>query len=493
MTLKTLSIPLTLALVCGAASQLAAQSAEQQQERLAVGFVRQVAEGDADATLDYIQSHFSAELLERRPADDWRSFAGQLERHAGLEIAGIFIDQPGHVVVEAASPAGMTVSFGFDFTPGEPDKIAGLSLEAGRGQREQSKLPPFEPPPGAGVDPFATALGTWLDALGRDQLFSGAVLVALHGEPIYSGAWGLASREWNAPNGIDTRFGLGSINKSFTKIAIAQLVLAGVLSLDDTIADHLPDYPNPEVARKVTIRHLVEHSSGIGDIFNERFFNSSRALYREPADFFPVFADQPLLFEPGTSSAYSNGGYMVLGAIIAAASGRTYSDYVEEKILEPAGMTATGFFARDEIHPDVAVGYTRMGPEGPTEELRNNLFLLAVRGSSAGNAYATVADMLAFDNALRDHRLLPPAWTNWYFGGGEPGEGEPEVSAARAGVATAIAGGAPGVSAVLESDGTLTVVVLSNHDEPGAEAVARALRRPLARLVKSAAQANLGR
>lgn len=476
------------ALALASATAAATESEEQIQERVAIAFVEQVGAGDADALTEFIQANFAEELLGRRSAESWKGLAKQLGRHAGLEVAGISIDEPGRVVVEAESPVGMTIEFGLDFEPGAPDKIAGLSLEAGGsgGHRNEPDLPSFELPESADRAAIVAALGDYFERLDQDELFSGTALVAVNGEAIYSGAWGLASREWSAPNKLDTRFDLGSINKSFTKIAIGQLLLAGKLSLDDTIAKHLPDYPNPEVAAKVSIRHLLEHSSGIGDIFNEKFSRASRALFREPSDFFFLFAEEPLAFEPGTGNAYSNGGFMVLGAIIAAVSGQSYSEYVEEHIFQPAGMRATGFFAHDEPVPDVAVGYTHFTPEGRGETLRNNLLMLPVRGNSAGSAQSTVADLLDFDNALREHRLLPAAWTAWYFGDAEP-SGDTEASAERSTAGTGIAGGAPGVSAVIESDGLLTVIVLSNYDEPGAEIVARKLRRPLRK-----AASNLG-
>ena len=175
---------------------------------------------------------------------------------------------------------------------------------------------------------------------------------------------------------------------------------------------------------------------------------------------------------------------MVLGAIIATVSGGTYSGYVEENIFKPAGMNDTGFFARDEVVPNVAVGYSRMGPDGPGETLTNNLYRLPVRGNSAGSAFSTTTDMLAFDNAVREHRLLPPAWTRWHVSGVEPAEGT-EASEERSQVPIGIAGGAPGVSSVLESDGALTLIALSNYDEPGAEALTRKLRRPLRKALGS--------
>ncbi len=466
-----------------------AMPTEAEQERLGTGFVRRVAEGDAEALAAYIQETFADSLLERRDAAGWHDLAQQLCRHQGLELAGVFFDEPGRLGIEAESPLGLTLLFSFDFTKEAGDKIASLSVEAGRGGghgSEGPELPDIDLPDGASREQIASALGRYFDGLAESGLFDGAALVAWHGEPLYRGAWGLASREWKAPNTLETRFDLGSINKSFTRIAIGQLVDAGKLALGDKIEKHLPDYPNSEVATKVTLQHLLDHSSGIGDIFNPTYFRSSKTSYREPADFFPVFADEPLQFEPGSQSSYSNGGFMVLGAIIAAVSGQSYADYVAEHIFQPAGMSSTGFFARDEVVPNVAVGYTRMGPQGTTEELRNNLYRLPVRGNSAGSAFSTVDDMLAFDNALREHRLLPPGWTRWQFGGPTPAEQTEPASSERSRASIGIAGGAPGVSSVMESDGGMTLVVLSNHDEPGAERIARQLRRPLARALASA-------
>ncbi|MDX1385899.1 MAG: serine hydrolase domain-containing protein, partial [Thermoanaerobaculia bacterium] len=442
----------------------------------------------------YARRHFAPALFEQRSAEGWERLAEMLVgRHAGLEVVGVDIPRPDQVLVTADSPTGHAILFTFDFAPDDPEHIAGLSVEIGGGDGGHGggELPPLEIPAGAGEGEIGHALDGWLGGLaGRDRL-SGAVLVSRHGRPIFTGAWGLASVEWQAPNRVDTRFDLGSINKSFTKVAIARLAAEGALHLDDTIADHLPGYPNPEVAGRVTIRQLVEHSAGIPDIFDDAFFRSSRALYRQPEDFLPLFAEKPLRFEPGTRFEYSNGGYMVLGAIVAAASGESYADYVERHVFGPAGMTATGFFARDEPVPNVAVGYTTRslagephdGPGAGSERdegsLRNNLYVLPIRGNSAGSAFATVGDLLLFDRALREHRLLDPAWTRWIFEDVEPTADAPPAATGPATVGIGIAGGAPGVSSVLESDGELAVIVLTNRDEPGAETVARSLVRAL--------------
>ncbi|UCE02100.1 MAG: beta-lactamase family protein, partial [Candidatus Latescibacterota bacterium] len=399
------------------------------------------------------------------------------QRHAGLEIVGVLVERRDELVVVTQDPDGKRLRFGFEFEAEPPHRVVSMSVDADDSGGRGPELPAFQLPPDADDTAIVAALRTWFDTLAERELFSGTALVAWRGQALFSGAWGLASREWNVPNRIDTRFDLGSINKSFTQIAIGQLASAGKLALDDTIADHLPDYPNGDVARKVTIRHLLDHTSGLGDIFTDDYSRSSKALYRGPADFFPLFASAPLQFEPGTRSAYSNAGYMVLGAIIEAASGETYDAYVVRHLFQPAGMAASGFFAKDEPVPNVAVGYTRHAPDG-TGVLRNNLFRLPIRGNSAGSAQSTVEDLLRFDNALREHRLLSPAWTRWYFGGDEPSTSETQLSE-RAMAASGIAGGAPGVSAVLESDGDLAVIVLANGDPPITESIARALFRPL--------------
>jgi CubicO group peptidase (beta-lactamase class C family) len=376
----------------------------------------------------------------------------------------------------------MVLQFLFEFFPGPPHWIVGLAIEAGPpDESPKIDLPPLDLSGSPSREEIRDRLGTYFRDLYEQDLFSGAVLLAIRGHAFFSTAQGMASKRWNVPNSVNTRFDLGSINKTFTHVAIARLVAEGSLKLDDRILDHLPDYSNREAGSRITIRHLLDHSSGLGDIFNDRFFRSSKALYRNPEDFFPLFADEPLLFEPGSSSRYSNAGYMVLGAIITAASGEPYDLYVQKHIFENAGMHSTGFFARDEPVPQVAEGYTSRGGKAGQKHYLSNVFMLPVRGNSAGSAYSTVEDLLRFDTAIRERRLLPSAYTRWVLGGPEPGPDSLEVDSGRVAAGIGWAGGAPGVSAVLESDGNVALVILSNYDEPIAEAVVRTIYGPLQR------------
>lgn len=276
----------------------------------------------------------------------------------------------------------------------------------------------------------AAAIAGYTQSLG--DKFSGVVLVAKDGKPLLQRAWGYADREAKTRNTIDTKFNIGSINKVFTKRAIEQLAAQSKLSMTDTVRKHLPDYPS-EVADRITIKQLLEHRSGLGDIFGPRFMAAPPSKLRELRDFLALFADQPLKFEPGTDQRYSNAGYVVLGLIVEKLSGMTYRDYVEKNIFAPAGMKSSGFWAVDEKVANRAVGYARGEP---------NYATLPGRPSSAGGAYATAADLLRFFQ-----------WTK------ESGIG--------------VGGGAPGLNAAVEVDDGWTVVTMANLDPPAAEALAR--------------------
>ncbi len=449
------------------------------EETRAVSFVRTLHTKAVDSVVTFLEQNLAPPTWKRRSADEWRAMAGNLIRDlGGAEVEGVSITRPHalQLVLGTGRRPGPAMTLAFEFEATAPHRIASFSVEMGGPADERETFPSFELPAGAGRSVVTDALERYFADLADQDRFSGTALVALRGAVIFTTAQGLASKRFNAPNRIDTRFDLGSINKAFTRIAIGQLLAAGSLSVSDHIADHLPDYPNADVARQVTIQQLLDHTSGLGDIFNERFQRSSRARYRSPRDYFPLFADEPLLFPPGAGRQYSNAGYIVLGAIIEAVSGTPYDEYVTQHIFAPAGMTRSGFFPRDVPEPDVAEGYTRWIGGGP--ERRSNQFQLPIKGNPAGSAQSTVGDLLRFDTALREHRLLSPAYTLWFFGGPVPAPGA-TAPPARATTPIGIAGGAPGVSAVLESDGELVVTILSNYDPPTAEAIARQLVGPL--------------
>jgi len=251
------------------------------------------------------------------------------------------------------------------------------------------------------------ALRKKLDEDSAADRFSGAVLVAKNGKPVFAQAYGLADREHKVPNTLKTRFRIGSMNKMFTATSILQLAQAGKLGLDDPVGKYVPDYPNKEVANKVTIRQLLTHTGGTGDIFGPDF-EAHRVELRTLTDYVKLYGNRNPQFEPGSRWEYSNYGFILLGVIIEKVSRQSYYDYVHEHIYEPAAMTASGSEPENEVVADRSVGYTRMAGNG----LHPNTDTLPYRGTSAGGGYSTVEDLLKFANALQDHKLLNPEFTD---------------------------------------------------------------------------------
>jgi CubicO group peptidase (beta-lactamase class C family) len=223
------------------------------------------------------------------------------------------------------------------------------------------------------------AIRKYLDRAAEEQQFSGAVLVAKDGQPLFKAAYGLADRSFEMPNRVDTKFNLGSMNKMFTAVAIAQLAERKKLSFDDPVGKYLTDWLPAEVAQRITIAHLLTHTSGLGSYFNDTFTKSSRELYRRVDDHKPLVTGEKLQFEPGTRWSYSNTGFLLLGAIIEKVTGRSYFDHVRDNVYKPAGMADTDCYDMDDVVPNLAIGYTRM-----TGRWKSNLFMHVIKGGPAG-------------------------------------------------------------------------------------------------------------
>ncbi|HUT07872.1 MAG TPA: serine hydrolase domain-containing protein, partial [Candidatus Latescibacteria bacterium] len=315
------------------------------------------------------------------------------------------------------------------------------------------------PDPKTDEKELISAVRAFLEEKTRADEFSGVVLIAKDTRVLFHEAYGNADREKMTPNRKDTKFNLGSINKNFTRAAILQLQKQGKLTLDDPIKKFLPDYPNAQAAEKVTVRHLLNMTSGIGDFFGSRYDATPKEKIRTLQDYLPLFADLPLEFEPGAGNRYSNGGYLVLGLIIEKASGMDYYAYVRENIFKPCGMLDTDSYPRDADVPNLARGYTLEGAAGSERVL--NFATLPGRGSSAGGGYSTAEDMLKYVMALKEKKTFLPD-----IAGG-----------------LGIAGGAPGINSALEWDprSGYVVIVLTNFDPPTAGQAARRIVRWLPR------------
>jgi D-alanyl-D-alanine carboxypeptidase len=365
------------------------------------------------------------------------------------------------------------------FDPVNPDMVTDRTLS-------RTSTPPSALPAKMTAARLAEDVDAKLLKLAAADKFSGTVLIAKDGKPVFQKAYGYADRENKTSNNLETRFRLGSMNKMFTSVAIAQLVEKGKLKYTDKLADVLPDYPNKEVAQKITVHQLLTHTSGLGDIFGPEFDKRKNEL-REIKDYLSLFASEPLRFEPGTSWSYSNAGFIVLGLIVEKLSGQSYYDYVQKHIYDVAGMKQSGSFPKTDKVPNLAVGYMKQGPSG---ELVSNWETLPWRGMSAGGGDSTVGDLLRFAEALRNHKLLGAELTETIV----TGKAQPDPNSADRKYAYGFeddratghrvvghSGGAPGMNGQLDVylDNGYTVVVLANLDPPAAQNVAGYIRERL--------------
>lgn len=270
-------------------------------------------------------------------------------------------------------------------------KISGLLVQPG---------PPPRPAQVPSEPELLAQLEAQLERATAADAFSGVVLIAKNGKPIFETARGLEDRERRIKNSMQTKFRLGSMNKMFTAVAILQLRDAGKLALDDTLAKWLPDYPNAQLASEVTLHHLLTHTGGTGDIFGPDY-EANRTKLLTHQDYVNLYGKRNLEFKPGARFAYSNYGFVLLGRVIEKASGESYHDYVAKHVFEPAGMKATGMPLEQEPVPNRSVGYVR-SPEG----LRPNAGFLPPRATAAGGGLSTAGDMLRFATALQQHTLL---------------------------------------------------------------------------------------
>lgn len=225
------------------------------------------------------------------------------------------------------------------------------------------------------------------------RMFMGSVLVAKKGKIIFSKSYGMADVEWNVPNSPTTRFNIASMTKQFTAASILLLEDRGKLKVDDPVKKYLTDAPASW--DKITIYHLLTHTSGISD---------DAAKYEPGAPDKLVFRDVPLNFPPGEQWAYTNLGYIVLGYLLERITGQTYQEFVRQNILSPLGMTDSGTFSFVSVIPRRASGYWP-GSNG----IENAEHFDARMGFSSGSIYSTTEDLLRWEEGLFGGKLLMPA------------------------------------------------------------------------------------
>lgn len=226
-----------------------------------------------------------------------------------------------------------------------------------------------------------------------------AALVAIKGQVVYRKAFGLANLELNVPMQPDMVFRVGSITKQFTAISILQLMEQGKLSLQDDITKFIPDYPTH--GYKITIEHLLTHTSGIKSYTNVPEFADYRRDDKKPEEVIKIFRNQPMEFAPGTKWNYNNSGYFLLGYIIEKVSGMTYSEYLEKNIFGPAGMTNSLYGSDTKIIKNRAYGY-QPGSNG----VENADIISMSLPYAAGSIQSTVDDLFKWNQAVHSYKIV---------------------------------------------------------------------------------------
>ncbi|HYG65844.1 MAG TPA: serine hydrolase, partial [Thermoanaerobaculia bacterium] len=261
--------------------------------------------------------------------------------------------------------------------------------------------PAVSPETVAGIDRFLTETYPAAEP-------GAAVLVMKDGEVLLRKGYGMANLELGVPITPDMVFELGSVSKPFTATAILMLAERGKLSIEDDVTRHLPGFPTH--GRKVTLAHLLSHTSGVPNFTSLPDWVGKQRLDLTVDELIGLFRGRPLDFEPGERYSYSNSGYVLLGAVIEKISGRTYEEFIEEEIFKPLGMTASRYGRAAEVIPGRVDGYEPDPKSGPHEKRwRNSPYLSMNIPYAAGALLSTLDDMARWDRAVTEGTLLPRA------------------------------------------------------------------------------------
>lgn len=423
------------------------------------------------STEPFVASSFTQVSLGREPAAER---ARQLDRlkalSGGFEVLDWRAQGERMMEVIAVSKRGNRHARFVLFTSSkEPGKIADIFVLP---ERDSARAAADAFPDGAVSDEDLVRLvRRRVDSLAEEGSFSGAILVARDGDVLFRDARGLADETWRIPNRTDTRFHVASVSKMWTAVVVMKLVEQGKLSLDDTLAEAVPAFPHREAASKITLRQLLHHRGGLGE-WDGRAVKAPLTS----AELAASMTNPP--GEPDKGFAYSNAGYVLLGAAAENATGLSYEQLVEQLVFEPAGMKASGFWPVTAIVPNRATGYLRPAddPLGFGPKYSNEQFL-GYSGNASGGAYSTVDDMFAFHRALATGKLLQPETVKSMVDSSVDFAGSPRPSRYGlglrlencAGVPTLGHGGGGANSGVSSStyaslDGKWTIVVLGNTD-----------------------------
>jgi len=307
---------------------------------------------------------------------------------------------------------------------------------------------------------FEAKATEYMTARTRATRFSGAVLVAVDGKPVFRRGYGMANLDHEIPNALTTKFRIGSLTKQFTAAAVLLLEQQGELTLSDTLGKHVPDCP--EAWAGVTLHQLLTHTAGIPEHIPLLLKPGGLATPRTPKELVDLVKDKPLDFTPGEKFKYANSGYILLGMVIESASGKSYESFMREAVFDPLKLADTGVERDGMVLRGRATGYTRVTE--PTVATYVHMGL----PYAAGSMYSSAGDLLTWDRALATKKLLGAEATKVMFTPAKDGYACGIVVRKRFGrTAREHGGGIPGFVSEVSSypEVGLFVVVLSNNDD----------------------------
>lgn len=249
--------------------------------------------------------------------------------------------------------------------------------------------------------------------------FNGAVLVSKNGSILFAEGFGFSDMPNQISNAVDTKFQTASAGKVFVAVGIMQLIEAGQLSLDSQLSDLL-DFPLHQIDRKVTIRQLLNHTSGIPDYFDESTMSEYADLWvdfpnykiRKSKDLLPLFIEKPMMYQAGERFQYNNSGYVILDLVIESVTGQLFDEYLSERVFRPCDMLDTGYYELDRLPANCADAYVF---DESKQQYYTNIYSVDAKGTGAGGAFTTVVDVEKFWKKLLNGELVTRATVKEMF------------------------------------------------------------------------------
>ncbi len=243
-----------------------------------------------------------------------------------------------------------------------------------------------------------------------DADFRGNIYIVQNGKVLYERENGFADLSNEIPNTIETKFASASAGKVFVAAGILQLIERGKIKLDDTLG-MLLDMPLNDIDQDVTVRELLNHTSGVPDYFDESVMDEYEELWidypnykiRHNSDLLPLFINKPMMYPKGEKFQYNNSGYVLLAMMIEKVTGMGFDQYLKKSIFDICGMKSTGYYELDRLPAKCANNYIYCND---TKDYRTNIFSVDAKGTGAGGAFITVKDIIRFWTNLLDGNLI---------------------------------------------------------------------------------------